>query len=113
MTMISTVVDGLTRENCRFEASVADENLGLFRPDEAAEMLKTAGVLLYMRLVTFLWWFEGFTRLEIGDWMREKESLERGERGSDVLLRCERYHGTPVQLKVVNRWIADELILQL
>jgi hypothetical protein len=45
----------------------------------------------------------------MGDQMRERESLARGERDSEILLRCEREHGTLVQLKVVNRWIADEL----
>ena len=39
---------------------------------------------------------------------RNGRSDER-ERDSEILLRCEHEHGTPVQLKVVNRWIADEL----
>ena len=43
---------------------------------------------------------------------RERESPVGGERDSEILLRCEREHGTQVQLKVVNRWIADELILR-
>jgi hypothetical protein len=47
-------------------------------------MLKTAGVLLYRRLVAFLWWFGGFKRPKMGDQMRERErereSLARGER---------------------------------
>jgi hypothetical protein len=76
-------------------------------------MLKTAGVLLYWRLATFIWWFRGFSRPEMGDQMRDRESPARGERDSDVLLRCEREHGTPVQLKAANGWIVDELILQL
>jgi len=74
----------LTRENRRFEASVADENRGLFRPDEGARTMKTAGVLLSRRLETFLWWFGGFTRSEMGDRRRERESPARGERGSEI-----------------------------
>jgi hypothetical protein len=84
-----------------------------FRPDREEKTLKTAGVLLYRRVETFLWWFRGFTRPEMGDRMRERESPARGERDSEILLRCEREHGTQVQLKVLNRWIADELILRL
>jgi hypothetical protein len=84
-----------------------------FRPDREEKTLKTAGVLLYRRVETFLWWFGGFTRPEMEDRMRERESSARGERDSEILLRCEREHGTQVQLKVVNRWIADELILRL
>jgi len=63
-------------------------------------MLKLAGVLLYRRLETFMWLFGGFKRPEMGDRMRERESPARGERDSEMLLRCEREHGTPVQLKV-------------
>jgi len=87
--------------------------VAFFRPDREDKTLKTTWFLLYRRLSTFLWWFGGFTRPEMGDRMRERESPARGERDSEILLRCEREHGTPVQLKVVNRWIADERILRL
>jgi len=60
-----------------------------------------------------MWWFGGFKLPEMGDRMRERESPARGERDSEILLRCVREHGTPVNLKVVNRWMADELILRL
>jgi hypothetical protein len=74
-----------------------------FRPDKEEKTLKPDGVLLYRRVETFLWLFGGFIRPEIGDRMRERESPARGERDSKILLQCEREHGTPVQLKVVNR----------
>jgi hypothetical protein len=75
--------------------------------------MNPAGVFLYMRLETFMWRLGGFNRPEMRDQMREKESPTRGERDSENLLRCEREHGTPLQLTVGNRWIADELILRL
>jgi hypothetical protein len=84
-----------------------------FRLDREEKTLQTAGVLLYRRLATFLLWFGGFTRPEMGDRLRERESSARGERHFEILLRCERQHGTLVQLKIVNRWILDELILRL
>ena len=62
----------------------------VFRPDEAAKTLKTVGLLLYRRLATFLWWFGSFKRPEKGDRRRERESPARGERGSEVMLQCER-----------------------
>jgi hypothetical protein len=40
--------------------------------------------LLYRRLETFLWWFGSFTRPEMGDRMRERESPARGERDSEI-----------------------------
>jgi hypothetical protein len=43
---------------------------------------------------------------------RERIVGERRERLRDLLL-CEREHRAPVQLKAVNRWIADERILRL
>jgi hypothetical protein len=69
---------------------VVDEIAAFFRPDGEEKTLKTAGVLLYRRLVAFLWWLGGFKRPEMRDRMRERESLARGERESEVLLRCER-----------------------
>jgi len=84
-----------------------------FRPNREEKTLKMDRVLLYRRLETFLWWFGGFTWPEMGDQMSERESPARGERDSKILLRCECKHGTLVQLKVVNRGIADELILRL
>ena len=52
---------------------MVDEIAALFRPDGEEKMLKTAGVLLYRRLVAFLWWFGGFKRPKMGDQMRERE----------------------------------------
>jgi len=51
-----------------------------FRPDREEKTLKMAGVLLYRRVETFLWWFGGFTRLEMGDRMRERENRRWEER---------------------------------
>jgi hypothetical protein len=68
---------------------VVDEIAAFFRPDGEDKTLKTTGVLLYRRLVAFLWWFGGFKRAKMGDRMRERESPARGERESEVLLRCE------------------------
>jgi hypothetical protein len=59
---------------------VVDEIAALFRPDGEEKTLKTAGVLLYRRLVAFLWWFGGFKWPKMGDQMRERESPARGER---------------------------------
>ena len=75
----------------------------LFRPNGGEKTLKPAGVLLYMRIATFLWWFGSFRWPDMGDRRRERESPARGERDSEILLRCEREHGTPVQLKVGSR----------
>jgi hypothetical protein len=50
-----------------------------------------------------MWFFGGFKRPEMGDRMRERESPARGERDSEIVLRCEREHDTAVQLKVCNR----------
>jgi hypothetical protein len=75
----------------------------LFRPDGEEKTLKTAGVLIYMRIETFVWWFGSFKRREMGDRRRERESPARGERDSEM------YYG----VKAVNRWIAVELILRL
>jgi hypothetical protein len=61
-----------------------------FRPDREEKTLKLVGFLLNRRLVTFLWWFGGFKRPEMGDQMRERESPVRGERDSEIVLRCER-----------------------
>ena len=44
---------------------------------------------------------------------RERESPARGERLFEVVLWCERYLGTPVQLKSVSRWISDGTIMRL
>ena len=113
MKVVSTAVDGWRGRIVGLKLRVADEIAAFFQPDGEEKTLKAAGVLLYRRLATFLWWLGGFTRPEMGDRMRERESLARGERDFEVWLRCEREHGTPVQLKAVNGWIADELILRL
>jgi hypothetical protein len=54
-----------------------------FRPYWEEKTLKSAEVLLYRRLETFLWWFEGLTQLEMGDRMRERITGERRERLRD------------------------------
>jgi hypothetical protein len=54
-----------------------------FRPDREEKTLKPAGVLLYRRIETFLWWFGFFTRPEMGDRMRERIAGERRERLRD------------------------------
>jgi hypothetical protein len=48
--------------------------VAFFQPDREAKTVKPAGVLLYKRLETFLWWFGGFKRPEMGDRMRERET---------------------------------------
>ena len=87
--------------------------MAVFRPDEAAKTLKKTGFLLYIRVETFLLWFRGLRRPKMGDRMRERESSARGERESEIMLRCEWMHGVPVQLKAVSRWISDEMIVRL
>jgi hypothetical protein len=71
---------------------VVVEIAAFFQPDGEEKTLKMVEVLLYWRLVAFMWWFRGFKWPEMGDRMREREreSLVRGERESEVLLRCER-----------------------
>jgi hypothetical protein len=60
---------------------VVDEITAFFRPDGEAKKLKTAGVLLYRRLVAFLWWFTGFKRSKMGYRTRgERIADERRER---------------------------------
>jgi hypothetical protein len=56
----------------------------LFREDGEVKTLKTAGVLLYMRIATFMWWFGSFRWPEMGDRERERESPARGERCSGL-----------------------------
>jgi hypothetical protein len=68
-----------------------------FRPDGEAKTLKTAGVLLYRRLETFLWWFGSLKEPEMGDRMRERESPARGERVSEI--------GYGVNARMVHRCI--------
>jgi hypothetical protein len=68
-----------------------------FRPYREDKTLKKAGLLLYLRLETFLWYLGGFKRPEMGDRMRERESPARGERDS------ESYYG--VNAHMVHRCI--------
>ncbi|XP_052312213.1 receptor-like protein 9DC3 [Populus trichocarpa] len=56
----------------------------LFRLNGADKTLKPAGVLLYMRIETFLWWFGSLRWPEMGDRRRERESPTRGERCSGL-----------------------------
>ena len=58
--------------------------VALFRPDGEDKTLEKAGVLLFRRLATFLWWFGGLIRPEMGDRGRERESPARGERSSGL-----------------------------
>ena len=80
MTVISTVVDGWWGRIAGLKLRVVDKITAFFRPDGEEKTPKTAKVLLYRRLLAFLWWFRGFKRPEMEDWMRERESLVRGER---------------------------------
>jgi hypothetical protein len=50
-----------------------------FRLDREEKTLQTDEVFLYRRLTTFLWWFGGFTRPEMGDRLRERIVGERRE----------------------------------
>jgi len=111
--VVLTTFDGWWGRIVGLKLEMVDEITAFFRPDGEAKTLKTDGVLLYRRLVAFLWWFGGFKRSKMRYRMRERESPARGEREFEPLLRCECLHGTPLQLKVVNRWVADELILRL
>ena len=64
---------------------MADEIVTVFRLDEAAKMLKIAGVLLYRRVETVLWWFGSFKRPKMGDRMRDRENRRREERDAPRL----------------------------
>ena len=55
-----------------------------FRPYEAEETMKNTGVLIFRRLATFLWWFGGWIRPEMGDRRGERESPARRERCSEI-----------------------------
>ena len=66
----------LKRESRRWSTKIA----AVFRPDEAAKMLKKTGFLLYIRVETFLLWFGGLRRPKMGDRMRESIAGERRER---------------------------------
>jgi len=74
----------LTRENRRFEASVDDDDRGLFPARWGGENDDNHRGFLYSRGETFLWWCGGWTRPESGDRKRERESPARGERGSGL-----------------------------
>jgi hypothetical protein len=99
MVVVLTVVDGwwvrIDDLKLRWPTKIAP----FFRPDGEVNTLKTAGFLLCRRLETFLWRFGGFTRPEMGDRRRERESPARGERGSGL------YYG--VNASTVHRcsWI--------
>ena len=55
-----------------------------FRPNRAAKTLNLAGVFLYMRKATFMWWFSSLQWPDMGDRRRERESPARGERCSGL-----------------------------
>jgi len=82
MAEVSTVVDGWRGRIIGLKLPWPTKIPPFFRPDGEAKMLKTAGVLLYRRLATFLWWFGSFTRPEMGDRMRERESPATPRPGS-------------------------------
>jgi len=71
-------------ENRRLEASVAADDRDPFPAKWAEKTLKPTGVLLYMRIETFLWCFESLIWPEMGDRRRERESPARGERCSGL-----------------------------
>ena len=84
MVVVLTVFDGwwvrIDDLKLRWPTKIA----ALFRPDGEEKTLEKAGVLLFRRLATFLWWFGGLRRPEMGDRGRERESPARGERSSGL-----------------------------
>jgi len=84
MVVVLTVVDGwwlrIDDLKLRWSTKIAP----FFRPDGELNKLQTAWVLFCRRLATFLWWCGGFTRPEMEDRRRERESPARGERGSEM-----------------------------
>jgi len=71
-------------ENRRLEASVAADDRGPVPDKWGGENTESAGVLLYMRIATFLWCFGSLIWPEMGDRRRERESPARGERCSGL-----------------------------
>jgi hypothetical protein len=84
MEVVSTAVDGWRGRIVGLKLWWPTKIAPFFRPDGEAKTLRTAGVLLYRRLASFLWWFGSFTRPEMGDRIRERESPARGERDSEI-----------------------------
>jgi len=84
MVVVLTAVDGwwarIDDLKLRWQPTIAAR----FRPNRAAKTLKSAGVLLYMRKATFLWWFSSLQWPKMGDRRRERESPARGERCSGL-----------------------------
>jgi len=84
MVVVVTVFDSwwvrIDDLKLRWQPTIA----ALFRPNGAEKSLKPDGVLLYMRIATFLWWFGSFRWPEMGDLERERESPARGERCSGL-----------------------------
>jgi len=94
----------LTRENRRFEASMADANRGPFPARWGGENDENHQVfsLQQGRNLSVV-----VRRLETaGKWRSDERESVAGERREGVweVLRCERAHGATVQLKAVNRW---------
>jgi len=84
MAVVSTAFDGWRGRIVGLKLRWPTKIAPFFGPDGEETTLKTAGVLLYRRLETFVWWFGSFTRPEMGDRMRERESPARGERDSEI-----------------------------
>ena len=84
MVVVLTAVDGwrgrIVGLKPRWQPTIA----ALFRPNGADKTLKPAGVLLYMRIATIMWWFGSLRWPEMGDRRRERESPARGERCSGL-----------------------------
>jgi hypothetical protein len=84
MAVVSKAVDGWRGRIVGLKLRWPTKIAPLFRPHGEEKTLNTAGVLLYRRLETFMWWFGCFTGPEMGDRMRERESPARGERVSEI-----------------------------
>jgi len=84
MVVVLTVVDGwwarIDDLKLRWQPTIA----ALFRLNGAEKTLKPAGVLLYMRTETFMWWFGCLRWPDMGDRRIERESPARGERCSGL-----------------------------
>jgi len=80
MVVVLTVVDGWWARIDDLKLRWQPTIVALFRLNGAETTLKPAGVLLYMRIATFLWWFGSLRWPDMGDRRRERESPARGER---------------------------------
>jgi len=84
MVVVSTTVDGrrgrIVGLKLRWHPTIA----ALFRPNRAEKTPKPDGILLYMRISTFMWWFGSFIWPDMGDRRGERESPARAERCSGL-----------------------------